>query len=47
MFNDLNKSSAITAPVTTYDTGATALLLLDVPLPAEFDGKPVTQAFEK
>jgi Uncharacterized proteins of the AP superfamily len=35
----------ITAPVTTYDTTATALWLLGVPLPAEFDGKPVTTAF--
>lgn len=36
----------ITAPVTTYDTAATALWLLDVPIPAEFDGKPVTSAFQ-
>lgn len=36
----------ITEPVTTYDTAATALWLLDVPVPAEFDGKPVTSAFE-
>jgi len=35
----------ITAPVTTYDTSATALWLLDVPLPKDFDGKPVTSAF--
>ncbi len=35
----------LTQPVTTYDTAATALWLLDVPLPAEFDGKPVTSAF--
>lgn len=35
----------ITAPVTTYDTAATALWLLNVPLPAAFDGKPVTSAF--
>ena len=35
----------ITQPVTTYDTAATALWLLGVPLPAEFDGKPVLQAF--
>lgn len=38
--------TTITAPVTTYDTAATALWLLDIPLPAEFDGKPVTSAFE-
>ncbi len=35
----------ITAPVTTYDTAATALWLLDLPVPAEFDGKPVESAF--
>ena len=35
----------ITAPVTTYDTAATALWLLGVPVPADFDGKPVTSAF--
>jgi predicted AlkP superfamily pyrophosphatase or phosphodiesterase len=32
-------------PVTTYDTAATALWLLDVPIPADFDGKPVESAF--
>lgn len=42
----VRKNFTITAPVTTYDTAATALWLLDVPLPAEFDGKPVTSAFE-
>jgi arylsulfatase A-like enzyme len=35
----------ITAPVTTYDTSATALWLLDVPIPGDWDGKPVTTAF--
>ena len=35
----------ITAPVTTYDTSATALWLLGVPVPDTFDGKPVTDAF--
>jgi len=39
-------NTTISSPVTTYDTAATALWLLDVPLPAEFDGKPVTSAFE-
>jgi predicted AlkP superfamily pyrophosphatase or phosphodiesterase len=43
----VKRNFTITAPVTTYDTAATALWLLDVPLPADFDGKPVTQAFEK
>jgi len=42
----VKKNFTITAPVTTYDTAATALWLLDLPLPADFDGKPVKQAFE-
>ncbi len=42
----VKKNFTITAPVTTYDSAATALWLLDVPVPAEFDGKPVTSAFE-
>ena len=41
----VKKGFVITQPVTTYDTAATALWLLGVPLPAEFDGKPVKQAF--
>jgi predicted AlkP superfamily pyrophosphatase or phosphodiesterase len=36
----------ISAAVTTYDTAATALWLLDVPIPSQFDGKPVTTAFD-
>ena len=35
----------IQVPVTTCDTAATALWLLDVPLPSNLDGKPVTSAF--
>jgi predicted AlkP superfamily pyrophosphatase or phosphodiesterase len=35
----------ITAPVTTYDTAATAMWLLGVPIPADWDGKPVKSAF--
>lgn len=35
----------ITDPVTTYDTAATALWLLDVPVPADWDGKLVSSAF--
>lgn len=35
----------ISAPVSTTDTAATALWLLDVPIPASFDGKPVESAF--
>ena len=41
----VKKGFSITQPVTTYDTAATALWLLGVPLPAEFDGKPVKSAF--
>jgi predicted AlkP superfamily pyrophosphatase or phosphodiesterase len=36
----------ITAPVTTCDTTATALWLLNVPCPASLDGRPVTSAFQ-
>ena len=36
----------ITGPVHTYDTAATALWLLDVPVPADWDGKPVRECFE-
>jgi len=36
----------LTMNVTTFDTAATALWLLGVPLPAELDGKPVREAFE-
>jgi len=35
----------IAAPVTTYDTAATALWLLQVPIPNDWDGKPVTSAY--
>ena len=37
---------AITAPVTTYDTAATVLWLLDLPRPADWDGQPVVSAFQ-
>jgi arylsulfatase A-like enzyme len=40
------KAFPITDKVTTYDIAATVLWLLDVPVPAEFDGKPVVSAFE-
>lgn len=36
----------ITAPVVQYDTAATALWLLNVPLPESFWGRPVISAFE-
>jgi predicted AlkP superfamily pyrophosphatase or phosphodiesterase len=41
----VKKGNVITAPVTTYDTAATALWLLGLPLPAELNGKPVASAF--
>jgi len=36
----------ITAPVVQYDTAATALWLLDIPVPESFWGRPVTSAFD-
>ena len=42
----VKKNFTITAPVVQYDTAATALWLLDVPLPESFWGRPVTSAFE-
>ena len=42
----VKKDFKITTPVSTCDTAATALWLLGLPIPAEFDGKPVTEAFE-
>lgn len=42
----VKKNHAITSAVNTFDTAATALWLLDVPLPSNLDGKPVTEAFE-
>jgi predicted AlkP superfamily pyrophosphatase or phosphodiesterase len=42
----VKKNFTITAPVVQYDTAATALWLLDVPLPENFWGRPVTSAFE-
>lgn len=41
----VKKGHVITGKVNTFDTAATALWLLDVPIPANFDGKPVTEAF--
>ncbi|HEX8550887.1 MAG TPA: alkaline phosphatase family protein [Abditibacteriaceae bacterium] len=38
--------TTITDAVTTFDTAATALWLLDVAVPADWDGKPVTSAFK-
>jgi len=44
--HSVKKNFTITAPVVQYDTAATALWLLDVPLPENFWGRPVTSAFE-
>lgn len=41
----VKRGAVITAPVTTYDTAATALWLLHVPVPTDWDGKPVTSAY--
>jgi len=43
----VKKHHRITTPVVTYDTAATALWLLDLPVPTNFWGRPVTDAFEK
>jgi hypothetical protein len=43
---DVKKGFNITVPVTTYDTAATALWLLDVPVPSSFDGVPIISAFQ-
>ena len=40
----IKKGVALTAPVSTCDTAATALELLGVPVPTEWDGKPVREA---
>ncbi len=42
----VKKGYTITAPVVQYDTAATALWLLRVPLPEHFWGRPVVSAFE-
>jgi predicted AlkP superfamily pyrophosphatase or phosphodiesterase len=42
----VKKGFTITAPITTFDTTATALWLLNVRCPASMDGQPVTSAFE-
>lgn len=41
----VQKGFTISTPITTYDTAATALWLLGVPLPENLDGKPVVSAF--
>lgn len=42
----VKKGMTIETPVSTCDTAATALWLLDVPRPESLDGKPVTSAFQ-
>jgi predicted AlkP superfamily pyrophosphatase or phosphodiesterase len=42
----VKRSYTITAPVLQYDTAATALWLLKVPLPEHFWGRPVVSAFK-
>ena len=42
----VKRGFAITAPVTTCDTAATALWLLNVSCPPLLDGTPVTSAFQ-
>jgi predicted AlkP superfamily pyrophosphatase or phosphodiesterase len=42
----VKKDFTITTPVVQYDTAATALWLLNVPLPEHFWGRPVTSAFK-
>jgi predicted AlkP superfamily pyrophosphatase or phosphodiesterase len=42
----VKRNFTITAPVLQYDTAATALWLLKVPLPEHFWGRPVTSAFK-
>lgn len=42
----VKKNFTITAPVVQYDTAATALWLLKVPLPEHFWGRPVVSAFK-
>lgn len=40
----IGKGVTLTAPVSTCDTAATALELLGIPIPPEWDGKPVGEA---
>jgi predicted AlkP superfamily pyrophosphatase or phosphodiesterase len=44
---DVKSGYEITSSVTTYDTAATALWLLDIPQPDSFDGRPLTSAFNE
>jgi len=42
----VKKGFTLSAPVTTFDTAATALSVLGIPVPDSFDGKPVATAFD-
>ena len=42
----VKKDFTITLPVVQYDTAATAIWLLGIPVPDSFWGRPVTSAFE-
>lgn len=42
----VRSGTRVTAPVSTCDTAATALWLLGVKIPRDWDGKPVTSAFK-
>jgi predicted AlkP superfamily pyrophosphatase or phosphodiesterase len=42
----VKKNYSVTAPVIQYDTAATALWLLNVPLPESFWGHPISSAFK-
>ncbi len=44
--NAVKAGTQITAPVITYDTAATALWLLGLEIPTNWDGKPVVSAFK-
>ncbi len=37
----------VTSPINTFDTAATALYALDLPIPEVWDGKPVEEAFSR
>lgn len=41
----VRKGMRVIAPITTYDTAATAMWLLGVPIPPDWDGKPIKEAF--
>jgi arylsulfatase A-like enzyme len=42
----VRKGFTVTAVVVQYDTAATALWLLGIPVPESFWGRPVSSAFE-